>query len=146
MNSQFLICLFGLNVLLKVPPPRKFPGPPGGAGSVVIRMQPKEKNQVHFADSASPVPSSISTHQPPASSKPLPVTVPVSNPRQRGKAFRKGHQPIFGEGTEESRSNKRPASQNIFPQSTLRGFTTLRAAQLVRLHLLFEKISHLILL
>jgi hypothetical protein len=122
---EFSICSFGLNALLKVPPPRTFPRPVGGARSVTI----------HTVSSSEPLPrlptepvsrnrsqSVAST----ASSSPE----PPSRLPHRGKTSQKYLTP-FGNNAEESRSSMRP-SRVIYRQSTLRGFSTVRAAQLVR--------------
>lgn len=118
--------------VLKVPPPRKFSRPSGGASSVAFQMEPA-RNRVHSV--ASPEPSSISTKQPSASPKhlQLPIPRPQQYQRQRGKNFQRYSTPIFGEDAEEdSRSSKRP-SRVIYRKSTLRGFSTMRAGQLVHL-------------
>lgn len=124
---------------LKVPPPRKFSRPSGGARSVTFQTKPAGRV-------ASPGPSSIAMNRPSATPEPFqpphqyrrqrdtssPETFqPYQHRRRRGKSSQKYPKPIFGEDAEEeSRSSTRP-SQVIYPQSTLRGFATTRAAQLV---------------
>jgi hypothetical protein len=121
-----LSMFFGLNVLLKVPPPMKFSRPSGGTRSVVFQMEPAAKNRVqNNRPSSSPQPSP----------SPEPFEPPMPHPRQhlrqRGKTHQKYSKPIFGEGAEEEfRSNTRPR-RVVYQQSTLRGFSTTRAAQLV---------------
>ena len=69
-----------------------------------------------------------------SSQEPLepPIPRPRQQQRQRGKTSQKYRKPIFGaDAEEESRSSTRP-SRVIYPQSTLRGFSTTRAAKLVR--------------
>jgi hypothetical protein len=144
---------------LKVPPPRKFSRPSGGARSVTFQTKPAGRV-------ASPGPSSIATNRPSATPEPFqpphqyrrqhdtsspepfqpphqyrrqhdtssPETFqPYQHRRRRGKSSQKYPKPIFGEDTEEeSRSSTRP-SHVIYRQSTLRGFATTRAAQLVYL-------------
>ena len=118
---EFSIHLFGLKVLLKVPPPRKFSQPSGGARPVAIQMKPAAKNQGP-------------SNQPSASPEPFRPPRPCPHPHQcqGGKTSQKYSEPIFGEGAEESHSTKHP-SQVVFWQSTLCGFKTTRAAQLVNL-------------
>lgn len=131
---------------MKVPPPRKFPRTRGGATPVNIHTKPRANNRIRFADpvSASQESSSFPADQPTAALGPSSVPeqpsasqedmTSASNPRQRqrGKASQRGTRPIFGVGAEESRSS-RPADRRIYPQSELRGFTTLRRMRLVRL-------------
>lgn len=107
---EFSTRSFGLNALLKVPPPRKFSRPVGGAGSVAIHMESVPKNRFQSVDSTA--------------SSPEPTI-----PRLHRQEYPK---PIFGKVAEkESRSSTRP-SRAIHRQSTLRGFSKKRAAQLVR--------------
>jgi hypothetical protein len=181
VRLKFSLRSFGLNFLLKVPPPRrKYSRPPGGATSIIISMEqpshtqpyrspspfqlspsPSPFQQVHspspFQQVRSPSPfqeddgmnfarqvsgwGSAAIHVEPvarnrsqsvastASPEPFEPTKPHS--RHRGKTSQKYPKPIFGEGAEESRSSTRP-SRVIHRQSTLRGFSTTRAAQLVR--------------
>ena len=157
---------------LKVPPPRSFSRPAGGARSVAIHMEPvanlhrpsientessyligernvegerserkdsEEDDGMNFARQVSGW-GSAAIHVEPvarnrsqsvastASPEPFEPTKPHS--RHRGKTSQKYPKPIFGEGAEESRSSTRP-SRVIHRQSTLRGFSTMRAAQLV---------------
>ena len=77
----------------------------------------------------SPSPSPIPTNRPADSPEPIELPLPRhQHHRQHSKRY---STPLF-EDAEEARSRTRP-SRNIFPQSTLRGFSTTRAAQLVRL-------------
>jgi len=133
-----------LNACPKVPPPRKFPRTSGGARSIAIHIEPRATNHVHFSPApssipnhsiASPAPSSI-PGQHATSPTPEPSTRSTSNPpqhqhrRQHRRNSKKDSGPIFGVGAEEFRSS-RPSKRCIYPQSKLRGFTTIRKVQLV---------------
>jgi len=117
---ELSICSFGPNAFLKVPPPRKFSRPSGGARLVVFQMKPAVKNQVHFAtpSSTSPGPSSIPMNQPSASPEPLPAEPSMPCPRQYrrqcGKTFQKGSKSTFGEDAEEESRSSRRSSRVIY--------------------------------
>ena len=167
-----MICSFSLNACFsKVPPPRNFSRPAGGARSVAIHMEPVanlRRPSVENAESSYLMGKrnvegerserkdsgedgmnfsrqvsgwgSAATHVEPvarnrsqsvasfASSEPFEPTKPHSH--HRGKTSQKYRKPIFGEGAEETRSSTRP-SHVIHRQSTLHGFSTMRAAELV---------------
>jgi hypothetical protein len=143
LNSQYV---FGLNDLLKVPPPMKISRPSGGAKSITFQMKPARNQSVTSSGpsfipaqpSASPERFESPSLERFKSPSPERFESTIPHPRrqhqhQRGKTSQKYSKPIFGDGTEEeSRSSMRP-SQVIYPQSTLRGYSTTRAAQLVHL-------------
>jgi hypothetical protein len=77
-----------------------------------------------------------------ASTSPELLEPTIHRPRQRGKTSQKYLKPIFGEDVEEeSRSSTRP-SRTVYPQSKLRGFSTQRAAQLVRFIYIDKSAQH----
>ena len=88
-------------------------------------MKPGAKNGVQNVDSPQPL-LSASPEPFEDSFSPEPSDPPMPYPRQRSMTFQKDPKPNFGEG----RSATRP-SRAIYRQSILRGFTTIRAAQLV---------------
>lgn len=125
-----------LNALLKVPPPKKFSRPTGGAGSVAIHLKPLARNSIV----SSPDPY-ISGPRSDMTEKDDHVSVrsarnrsqsTASSPEPLDQRAQKYRKPVFGEGVkEESRSSTRPSRRAIYRQSTLRGFSTQRAQQLV---------------
>ena len=125
-----------LNALLKVPPPRKFSRPTGGAGSVAIHLEPLARNSIV----SSPDPY-ISRARSDKTEEDDHISVRSARGRSQSAAFspepldqraQKCRKPVFGEGVkEESRSSTRPSRRAFYRQSTLRGFSTQRAQQLV---------------
>jgi hypothetical protein len=116
-NLEFLSKFVWPEFFLKVPPPRKFHRPVGGSGSVALHVEPAAHKGSRRAATASPEPN-------------IPRPRPRQQQRRRGKTSQKS---IFGEGVEEECRSSTPQSSNIYPQSILRGFSTTKAAQLVRL-------------
>ena len=121
---------------LKVPPPRKFSRPTGGARSAVIHLEPLARYRSQsIAYSASSTKEddqmnegSVRNQSRSAASSPDPLDPNI--PRQYGQKYRK---PVFGKGAEkECRSSTRPSRRTIYPQSVLRGFSIIRGEQLVR--------------
>ena len=118
----------------KVPPPRKYFRPSGGATSVAISVNQPSPSPEHYQPSPSPSPFQLST------------TRPRQHQRKLGKTVQKYSKPIFGEGAEEDfRSSTRPG-RTIYPQSPLRGFSTTRAKQLVHLIYIDKLATKIILL
>src|ERR1700678_875274 len=124
----------------------KFSRPSGGAKSITLQMKPARNQSVTSSGpsfipaqpSASPERFESSTPERFKLPSPERLESPIPHPRrqhrhQHAKTSQKYSKPIFGEGTEEEfRSSMRP-SRVIYPQSTLRGYTTTRRAQLVHL-------------
>src|ERR1700735_1974087 len=105
VRLEFYLHSFGLNFLLKVPPPRrKYSRPPGGATSVIISMEEPSHTQPYYR-SPSPFQQvrSPSPFQP--SPSPSPFQPSKNCPRQYqpklGKtAVQKGSKPVFGDDAE----------------------------------------------
>ena len=150
VRLEFSLHSFGLNFLLKVPPPRrKYSRPPGGATSVIISMEEPSHTQPYYRSPSPfqqvrspssfqqvrfPQPSpSPSPFQP--SPSPSPFQPSKNRPRQyQPKLGKKDSKPVFGDDAEEdSRRSTKPSRRTIYPQSTLRGFSAIRAKQLVHL-------------
>ncbi|KDR76615.1 hypothetical protein GALMADRAFT_139528 [Galerina marginata CBS 339.88] len=129
---------------ITVPPPRKFHQTKGGANPANINMNTQPVNHVRFADSSSgPSGGSSASNQPPAS--PMANTESMSSPRLRQRHsnnHRRGPAPIFGMGAEDSRSS-RPSDRHVYPQSKLRGFTTVRKTQLAAVRDSMNRLMHI---
>ena len=121
VRLEFYLHSFGLNFLLKVPPPRrKYSRPPGGATSVIISMEEPSHTQPYYRSPSPFQPSKNCPRQ--------------YQPKLGKTAVQKGSKPVFGDDAEEdSRRSTKPSRRTIYPQSTLRGFSAIRAKQLVHL-------------
>lgn len=109
-----------LSVIPKIPPPRRFSAPRGGAEPVNIRLQ---RDQSEDNNSG-----------------------PELNPRERNRRKKKIQQ-IFGDDQLEEEYpvvNRKPTKRKLYPQSSLRGYNPIRAARLVGLYSLDgELTSHI---
>jgi hypothetical protein len=117
-----------LKVLPKIPLPRRYSAPRGGAAAINIHLQPTQRHQSEENSVATETSSCAERH-----------------PRERNRRTKKFQQ-IFGDDKIDEEYpvvHTRPTKNKLYPQSTLRGYNAMRAARLVCPHSLD---GHLILL
>jgi hypothetical protein len=118
--------LVWLTVLPKIPLPRRFSPPRGGAAPVEIRMQPSQSNQGGNTEEDSMQQPSTSVE---ASS--------TAVPRPRRKSSKKGAAKVFGDDNISEEAMVRCRKRNltkIFPETPRRGCNAINAARMVGLY------------
>jgi hypothetical protein len=108
----------------KIPLPRRYSAPQGGAAPVNIRLQPVERAQ--------------------SENNGMAAKTAELHPRERNRRSKKFKQ-IFGDDEiEEDVIHKRPTKKSLYPQPSLRGYKPVRAARLVGSYVLHRgQISHI---